>query len=295
MSTVHTRYVTWISRGRRHHGSAMQDLTNPLSTAVIPPGPYQAWASPSISWNDAQGQPQSAQFAFWSVTGAADGAQVSFDPSLSVQVGASDVQATAWYLPGGDGRGEPGLLIDAFDVQIGNFVDDDFVTVSPDSDLSPAANEEGFVPNKATEHVQAFTSIHGVPLDQWKVLAEHPAGTHPIAGADLQADAASTGVAFAFYKTPGRPVIGRPDVPALGTWVSWGVMVDGGGPTGNGPVDPWGPLVRQLAVALAMADAAQLAGPEMRKAGLDLAARQMEHAAKDVAQAMRKVGGSAKG
>jgi hypothetical protein len=39
----------------------------------------------------------------------------------------------AVYLEDGDGTGNgPGFIIDAFDVDLGTFVDDDFVTVTPD-------------------------------------------------------------------------------------------------------------------------------------------------------------------
>ena len=69
MPNVHTRYVTWISRGRQHHGSAAADIAPPLNSAVLSGGVYQAWASPSISLNNGNGV-QTANFAFWSVTGA---------------------------------------------------------------------------------------------------------------------------------------------------------------------------------------------------------------------------------
>jgi hypothetical protein len=57
--------------------------------------------------------------------------------------------------------------------------------------------------------------------------------------ATLNVAAQSSAVAFAFYKTPvggGLPRIDRQF--ELSTWVSYGVMVDGDGPTGDGPVDP---------------------------------------------------------
>src|SRR5690348_836037 len=125
MPTVHTRYVTWLSRGRRGHGTAAADIVPPLATAAANGGTYQAWASPSIAWDGGQ---HTASFAFWSVTGGADGAFVTTDPSLSVPVANGDVAATAWYLPGGGGGGNggPGVFVDAFDVNLGTFVDDDF-------------------------------------------------------------------------------------------------------------------------------------------------------------------------
>jgi hypothetical protein len=78
MPTVHTHYVTYV-RGhrRRHAGAAAADIIPPLSSTVTDPGTYQALASPSLPWTAGNGQQQNVSFAFWSVTGAADGASVS--------------------------------------------------------------------------------------------------------------------------------------------------------------------------------------------------------------------------
>src|SRR5579862_2431209 len=130
MPNVHTRYVTWVSRGKRHHGSAAIDITTPTDSILQSGGDYQPWAASQISWNDSSGQ-QTGYFAFWSFTGTADGSLVSTAASPKVNVGNDAINAIAWYIPAGDGGGGPGLFIDAFDVDIGNFVDDDFVTVTP--------------------------------------------------------------------------------------------------------------------------------------------------------------------
>ncbi len=52
------------------------------------------------------------------------------------------------------------------------------------------------------------------------------------------------GVETGFLLTPARPTLSRPELESLlqYVWVSWGVMVDGGGWTSGGPVDPYGPL-----------------------------------------------------
>jgi hypothetical protein len=205
MPTVHTRYVTWISRGRRHHGSAAADLVAPLSTGETDGNTYQAWASPSITWTDGTGE-HTASFAFWSVTGSADGASVSTNTSLTVNVGSSDVAATAWYIPTG-GNGGPGVLIDAFDVNQGNFVDDDFVDVVTDPTMTFVANDEGWVPTmSAAEDIRAYTSIHAVPFTDWTVVL----GSEAVSNEDLDAAQNTSAVAFAFYQTP-SVVIKKPD------------------------------------------------------------------------------------
>jgi hypothetical protein len=291
MPTVHTHYVTWISRGRRHHGSSQSDIIPPLTTVVPNGGSYQAWASPEISWDDTSHHHHDGDFAFWSITGSADGAYISTDESPAIAVGGSDVVATAWYIEGGgSGPGVPGTTIDAFDVGLGTFVDDDFVDVVTDPTLTAAANQDGFVPSASAEDVRAFNGIHGVPFDDWQVVV----GTDPVVGVDLDAPQDSSAIAFAFYKLPERVHFGRPHDEELGTWVSWGVMVDGGGPTGNGPVPPWNPLVRELAAGLALAEAGQQTKGSIRAGTLRLAARQVAQAAAAISKEMNGAAGAAK-
>jgi hypothetical protein len=291
MPTVHTHYVTWISRGRRHHGSAQSDIIPPLTTLVPSGGSYQAWASPEISWDDTGHNHHDGDFAFWSIVGSADGAYISTDQSPSIPVAGGDVVATAWYIEGGGGPpGAPGTMIDAFDVGLGNFVDDDFVDVVTDSTLTAAANEDGFVPSASAEDIRAFNGIHGVPFADWQVVV----GNDPVTNLDLDAPQDSSAIAFAFYKLPEHSRFGHVHEPGLGTWVSWGVKVDGGGPTGDGPVPPWNPLVRELAVGLALAEAGQQTKGSIRAATLRLAARQVAQAAAAISKEMNAAAGAAK-
>ena len=114
-----------------------------------------------------------------------------------------------------------------------------------------------------------------------------------VTGEDLHAPLEETAVAFAFYQTPPSPETHRPNVSELGTWVSWGVKVDGGGPTGRGPVEPWNPFVLQLAAGLALADTAKLVAPELRGAVSELAAKQVTLASRQIAGHIE--GGAMKG
>jgi len=72
-----------------------------------------------------------------------------------------------------------------------------------------------------------------------------------------------------------------------GTWVSWGVKVDGGGPTGHGPVPPWSPFVKELAAGLALGEAAQLVRADLQSDVLELAAKQVNEAAAAITKAMK--------
>ncbi len=283
MPTVHTRYVTWISRGVRGHGSAANDIVTPLTTAVPVPGTYQAWAPPTISWTDGD-QAHTATFAFWSETGAADGATATTNPSLSVNVGDDDVYAIAWYIQGGGVGNGTGFFVDSFDVDLGTFVDDDFVTVPGDPALTTSVNATGWVPTATAEALVATSPIHGgVPFVYWLHLEDES----QLATVNLQLDAGTSGIDFAFYQSPARPNVRIPH-EAEGTWVSYGVMVDGGGPTGNGPVPPWQPDVLRLAAGLMLAEASGKVDQQLRGAVLELAAKQVELASQSITGAMAK-------
>ena len=199
-----TRVVTWTSRGKRRHGSAMVDIVPPQQSTMSAGNMFQpSWAAPKISWVDGNVS-HSANFAFWSVTGGIGGAiATTQNTAAPVGVGNTDLVATALYIAGGGGVGGPpgaGVLIDAFDVDQGAFVDDDFVKVKPDANLTAAANNDGFVPTASLEHVDAVLQIHAAPFSDWKVVA----GTEAVNKEDLQAAAQSSAIAFAFYQVPLR-------------------------------------------------------------------------------------------
>src|SRR5690349_11034444 len=205
MPTVHTRFVTYNRKGGRrlHAGTATDDITSPSSTNVTNGGHYQTWTAPEASWDDANGH-HSGAFAFWAVTGGVDGAFVTTSPMLDVHVGATDVEAVAWYLPtgGGNGNGGPAYYIDAFDVNEGRFFDEDFVSITPDAGLAANANETGVVPTTAAEDIHAVGAITGVPFEDWTLFVEPAEQTQ--ASPDLHANAQASAVAFAFYHSPVR-------------------------------------------------------------------------------------------
>lgn len=285
MLTVHTRYVVWESRGFRHkNGSGAVDITAPSDTNVSDGGTYSAYGFPDGTWTDVNGT-HTAHFAFWSAVGGANGASFSTNPNLHVQVGTGDVQATAWYIEGdGGGPPTPALLIDAFDVDLGDFVLDDFVDVVTDPSLTADANLDGIVPTTArAEDVRAYASIRAVPFDEWIVVE----GTEPVTAEDLSGLQDTTAIAFAMYRTPQGPPTSAVHNVGDETWVSWGVTVDGGGPTGRGPVPPWNPFVRDLAAGLALADSAAAVDESLRAAVLRLASDQIQLAADNITQQMQ--------
>ena len=293
MPTVHTHYRTYVSRGRRHHQHATAPEIAPSQTTNVQAGgQYEVWTGTQITWNN-NGNPETDSFMFWSVTGAGDGSHMSTDEDLKVAVGSTDVEVTGWYLPpgGGPNGGGPGLLIDAFDVDLGDFSDADFVDVVSDPTLTGAANEEGFVPTGgANEDVRAYTDVDGVvPFTEWDIFWSDMDVT--AGGRDLIGQQAHSAVAFAFYQTPVKsppPIFHGRDYES-GTWVSAGVKVDGGGLTGRGPVPPWTPFLADLEAGLVLAQAARGTRREIRGQALELAAKQISHATNKIAEQMMEL------
>ena len=129
----------------------------------------------------------------------------------------------------------------------------------------------------------AYGSIHTVPFSDWHVFL----GMEMVNNTTLNVAAQSSAVAFAFYKTPVGSKPPRIDrFFAESVWVSYGVMVDGGGPTGDGPVDPWGPYVKELAAGLMLAEAAKKVTPDLKSGVMAIAAKQVSLAASAIQKSM---------
>jgi hypothetical protein len=297
MINTRIRYIVYNHNGtgvRHHHFTTSND--------IIAEADGHASATDNIV---AQGFPfqwfggQTVPFAFMSVHGAADGNHLYTSPgNQNVAVGSSDVDILVVYAPpGGIGgpNGGPGVWVDAFDVDAGDFSDDlNFIQVltpptppdSVDSAKTTYANNEGVVSTLAAEDIRASTSVDsGIPFLEWKKIVPSESLDNMREVNLMQNESGE--IWLAFYQTPtgGGPV--PPRNYQEGTWVSWGVMVDGGGPTGAGPVPPWNPFVMQLAAGLALADAAGKVSPKLQADVLDLAARQISIAAKAIENEMQ--------
>ncbi len=286
MSLVTTHFRTWATRHRRRAGATALEIAPPAVTTVTNPGMYQTVAFPTISWFDGNGQIQSANFAFWSVTGTSASIQgiVATDPQLSITITTNDnLTAVAWYIPVGGGTGTgTGIDIDAFDVNSGEFVLDDFVKVTSDPSLTTAANWDGYVPTAAAQVVEAFASINAGPFVIWDIVM----GGLTKSARNLSAPANSSGIGFAFYQKPAPS--GGIKLPhdryRESVWVSHGVMVDGGGPTGGGPVGPWDPLFGEFIAGLNLAYSARKLDRELRIGVQEIAAKQVLLSAEKIAQ-----------
>ena len=191
-------YVTYAHRHRRQHGSAVADSQSLLLGMGTLPNPLSIPAVPATHF----GKP----YAFTSVVGGQNGPLLysgnELTPSIPVDE-SSDIIVTVFYLPaGGPGVSFQGIWIDAFDEETGQFMDDDFVTVVPNSNnhntnLTDTANAEGEVSNEQAEEIIATSPIRNLVFDKWvKVEGTGIVTSH----AHCTLAHGGNGVAFAFYK-----------------------------------------------------------------------------------------------
>lgn len=226
-------------------GHHRQPRTGPTWTPL--PGGYLTDSTPGSTAQATAGAVPNATFLFWSASDGEGGAATE-GVTINQTVGSNPLTLTAWYLPvGGDGTGGPVVLLDAFSLSLGDFVDDDFVTVTSDGSLTSQANVAGVVPTEKAQTLEAFGTVHSQQFVEW-------IGTGTPAGQTLSLDAGVSGFAIATYRTK-KISIGRPDFSGLleGWILLGGVDVDGGGWVipiggggGGGPVGPWGPYVAHL-------------------------------------------------
>jgi hypothetical protein len=228
-------------------------------------------------------------FAFWWVGGAAGGNFVTLANPVSVSPGSTDMVAKAWFTRTNVApKTGTALFVDAFDIDKGSFLDDDFVVVKDaneqiNTQLSQDANTNGMLSTLATELVDATATVGFKQFNRWECVR----GQEAIMGGRVTALQGSNAEAIAFYKGGAGPSLtdyGK--IFAAQTWVSWGVTVDGGGPTGKGPVPPWEPLTLDFAAGLAMAEAAQKLHPRLRSEALGIAAKQVSMAAEQISKAI---------
>lgn len=280
------------------------------------PVPVQAWLTATKE------KGMTVRFLWWSVTGVTGattfGPPEGTDPELfelhgefgafgaeirnlefTILPGEAPVVATAWYIL--DDGSANGLTIDAFDGDKGEFVNDYFVTITPDADLTEVANETGFVPTKKLENILAYEKLYKapdqVPFLEWSIdwsrFPDKPIFVNTAAdssGRTLTATEGSNGIAVAHYLTPLKAVPTEREVPSIWVNVSIGVAKDGGGRVvigGKGfripPWEPPGPILsKDFATGLTLAAVAGLVKPELRGNVLEMAARQLSRAAESI-------------
>jgi hypothetical protein len=291
MSTiVRVRYGTWNSRRKRRRAGVG------TFTPLLPEG------SPTIfngeggevfnglpAFSELTISDQVLSFAFWSVKSNYSGSLVSssnISPTINV-INNDEIIVTAWYVAlSGGPDGLTGFEIDAFDVNAGDFAEDDFIqSIIPDDSLTGSANSEGFVPTKDNQTVNATSTIHRLPFENWLTIL----GSSTTSGQALNLQVKTNGIAFAFYHVL---VSNRPprdfNVFESFFWVSPGVKVDGGGfgfgPNGPVPIGPWGDLIAKLLTTIAIISVSENMNKTLQLQATNLAISHL----KSVAEGLRK-------
>ena len=223
MPTLTTQYVYFGSSGAHtrqprattsYGGFSPIPGLNPSGTATLTTGtPYQAGpVEPALSIGGVD-----YSFAFQSVSGCTQGGLTSFvasTPPAVGTVGTAPVVVLVVYVPvGGNGNGDSGAVIDAFNETTGSLVDNDFVSVSPDpgGTLTTEANVDGWVDTSSSgftitadhPNIGAYlTSPTNEVFDQWVDLTNPTPPTSLVSGANLTPAKGVTVYALAFYKVP---------------------------------------------------------------------------------------------
>jgi hypothetical protein len=254
-------------------------------------------------------------FAFWSLNAqdmmsGQGSSQIQSNPTAneSFTGGAWVITANAYYFWNfGTGGGDNAVYVDAFDVQAGAFLPDDFVDVAPDpGGALTVAGNNGYI--DTTTQIAAgaanritITARSALPpagnrqFAYWQSVGSlqyagdpaHP----PTVGAppnprDIVVGHNDIVVAFAFYNEV-RSVLQVPREPNI--YNPWWWIETHGGLTPPGPPPPW---LQQYLAGLALATTARGLDPRLRAEGLELALRQMALATsalkKDAAGLKRK-------
>ncbi|MDQ6891101.1 MAG: hypothetical protein M3167_00265 [Acidobacteriota bacterium] len=265
------------------------------------------WASstpapPTIRYTDGRDY----VFAFWSLS-AHDA--LSGQSSAHVQQGptANDshtggvwtITAKAYYVWSfGVGGGPNAVLIDAFDVQAGDFIADDFVDVTPDANGTLTSDANNGYLNTTTQiaqgaslKIKARDAFAAKQFGYWQSVPSLLFSNDPNAPATVGASDAhdiivhynDVVVAFAFYNEVKQTIVLRPQ--EWGLYNPWWWIETHGGLT-PGPVPP--PWADELIAGLALGGAARGVAPPLRASVLRLAVQQISLA---VASLKREIKG----
>ncbi|MGC1377677.1 MAG: hypothetical protein WA821_15690 [Anaerolineales bacterium] len=230
---THTKYIVYNHNGtgvRHHHFGPQNNIIDEADGTATTGNQHVAQGFP---WQFYQGQ--NVPFAFMSVHGAADGNHLYTSPgNQSVPVGNTDIDVLVVYAPpGGIGGpdGGPGVWVDAFDVNLGDFSDAlDFIQVltpptppdTPDAPKTTYANVEGVVSTLTAENIRASLAVDGgVPFVEWKKIM--PMETEVSAREVDLTQAESGEIWLAFYQTV-APNVSIPDLrgklaETMGRWI----------------------------------------------------------------------------
>ena len=255
MSNYTINYIVYTPGHRRRHAGSQTQLIPPASGVSNSGEHFPVFAFPFLPYMD-----NNLSFAFMSVVGNADHTHLYTTPgNKDVLTGTNDIRITIVYAPGGgsggDGHGGPGIWVDAFNVNTGEFSDSDFMQVFTkgvlDNDKTFTANEDGVVSSATGEDLRAYNTMDSLPFLEWLKI-----GTEPLTTVDYMLEQNEEGIAFAFFSSADPLPISRPETyPEGWIFVSPGVLTGAGGfvidpITGvPHPIDPKGAFIAQLLTA----------------------------------------------
>jgi hypothetical protein len=212
------KYIVYTHTGggvRHHHFGIQNNIIAQADGHAVAGDVINALGFPTQVFNGSN-----LPFAFMSVHGAADGNHLYTSPgNQTVAVGTVNIDILVVYAPagglGGDGSGGPGVWVDAFNVDTGNFSDSDFIRVltpptppaTLDGPKTSWANMDGSVSSAAAENLEAFTVVDGISFVEWKRIPSETYVATPL----IPLPQGHTGeIWFAFYQSTkhgGRPEI----------------------------------------------------------------------------------------
>ena len=232
------KYIVYNHAGsgvRHHHFGTQNNIVDEADGHASTGDLINALGFPTLPFSG-----QNLPFAFMSVHGGADGNQLYTSPGNQVvQVGTTDIDILVVYgPPGGIGGNGPGIWVDAFNVDTGNFSDSlDFIQVltpptPPDTLDVPKTNfgnSDGSISTATAENVRANSHVDGAPFVEWKKIVPAPSIQ---SSPDIHLTQNESGeIWFAFYQTPKTTVT----LPHIIQLISAGIFVWTGDDTcGNG-------------------------------------------------------------
>lgn len=174
------KYIVYTHTGggvRHHHFGTQNNIIDQADGQASQGDTINALGFATLPFNGAN-----LPFAFMSVHGAADGNHIYTAPgNHPVLVGTSNIDILVVYAPVGgiDSGGGPGIWVDAFNIDTGNFSDSlEFIKVMtpptpPDSVDTPKtvfSNMEGEVSTVTAQNIRANQTVDGVPFLKWKKI-----------------------------------------------------------------------------------------------------------------------------
>ncbi len=296
MGNTITRYIVYNHDGggiRHHHFGTQNNIINEASGTASAGEHIPALGFAHLEFNG-----QLVSFAFMSVVGNADDNHLYTEPgNRDVIAGTSDITILVVYAPpGGIGSGGgPGVWVDAFNVNTGQFSDSPvfmqvFMPPTPpdslDTNNTNEANAEGDISTVNAENMRADNIVDGIPFLKWKKIV--PVETI-INTRDVSLTQNETGeIWFAFYQSPPVIIPHRPkDIYEQWLYVSDGVLIDAGGfvvgPDGiPHPVDPLGTLPAKLLSTVALLSLSSKMSKEVKAEAINLAVNHLYSLAESI-------------